>query len=118
MESFGIAALEARTAGLAVVARAGTGVEEFVRHDVDGFLVDGDASMAAAVARLCIEPGTLQRILAHNIRHLPRFGWSEVLHRNDIAYSDAARLAVLPGLATGAQRAQPAFSVAGLAFEP
>src|SRR5690606_36261052 len=39
LEAFGIAALEARTAGLAVLAHAGTGVGEFVTDGLDGFLV-------------------------------------------------------------------------------
>ena len=52
LESFGIAALEARTSGLPVVARSGSGVGEFVTDGVNGFLTDDDASMAAALARL------------------------------------------------------------------
>src|SRR5690242_5504493 len=36
-ESFGIAALEARSAGLPVVARAGSGVADFIRHGVEGW---------------------------------------------------------------------------------
>ena len=36
LEAFGIAALEARTAGLPVLARAGTGVSEFVEAGVEG----------------------------------------------------------------------------------
>ena len=38
LESFGIAALEARASGLAVVARAGTGVADFVTDGVEGLL--------------------------------------------------------------------------------
>ena len=46
LESFGIAALEARTSGLPVVARSGSGVGEFVTDGVNGFLADDDESMA------------------------------------------------------------------------
>ena len=53
LEAFGIATLEARTAGLPVVARAGTGVEEFVADGVEGLLAssDGDVRGGAAPAR-------------------------------------------------------------------
>ena len=38
LESFGIAALEARCAGLPVVAKARTGIREFVEHGREGLL--------------------------------------------------------------------------------
>lgn len=117
MESFGITALEARTAGLAVLARNGTGVEEFIRHDVDGFLLGGDAAMAGALARLCNEPATLERIRAHNIRHRPGFECSDALSDHDLAYLAAARLtAQAPGNA-GIPSGQPAVGLRGLVLE-
>ncbi|MEO7422625.1 MAG: glycosyltransferase family 4 protein [Ornithinibacter sp.] len=118
MESFGIAALEARTAGLAVLARSGTGVEEFVRHGVDGLLVDGDAAMADALAQLCTEPATLDRIRAHNAHHVPKFDWADALWRNEMAYSAAAALVVRPSRAGGVRLAQGGLSLHDLAFEP
>ena len=118
MESFGIAALEARTAGLAVLARAGTGVEEFVHHGVDGMLVDGDSAMADALAQLCTEPTTLDRIKAHNAHHLPQFDWADALWRNDMAYAAAAALVVRPAQTGGVRLAQRGLSVHDLAFEP
>ena len=39
LESFGVAALEARCAGLPVIAMASGGVGEFVRPDIEGYLV-------------------------------------------------------------------------------
>src|SRR6185312_7852985 len=42
LESFGIAALEARAAGLPVVARSDGGVQEFVRDGVEGLLAADD----------------------------------------------------------------------------
>ena len=56
LESFGIAALEARCAGLPVVARSGTGIQDFVTHDRDGLLLPSDREMAAALADLAISP--------------------------------------------------------------
>src|SRR5674476_1594506 len=52
LEAFGIAALEARAAGLAVIARRGSGIEEFVSDEIDGLIVSGDDAMADAVVRL------------------------------------------------------------------
>lgn len=117
MESFGIAALEARTAGLAVLARQGTGVAEFVRHDVDGLLVDGDASMAAALAQLSNDPAMVQRIRAHNMLERPHFGWTEALCCNAVAYVAATTLMARAPQDAEVGHAQPALSLPGLAFE-
>ncbi len=108
-ESFGIAALEARSAGLAVVARSGTGVEEFVVDGVDGYLADSDAALADRLAALCADRATLARIQQHNTLVTPEFGWSDVLWRNHIAYSSAAALI--------APATQPGHSRGALAFE-
>ncbi|WP_127126630.1 glycosyltransferase family 4 protein [Georgenia sp. SYP-B2076] len=89
LEAFGIAALEARAAGLAVVAGRGTGVSEFVTDEVDGLLArdrpDGlddaasDAALADALVRLAQEDGLLGRILAHNRATPPAADWADVL---------------------------------------
>ncbi len=93
LESFGIAALEARTAGLAVVAKHGTGVGDFVADGVDGYLTSSDAEMAEAVARLCADREDLTRIMRHNRAVVPPFDWSDILWRNASAYELARKLA-------------------------
>ncbi len=95
LEAFGIAALEARTAGLAVVARRGTGIEEFVQDGVDGLLVDDDAGMAEAVVRLARDGRLLDGILAHNRTVRPAFGWSDVLGAAEAEYARARSLATV-----------------------
>jgi glycosyltransferase involved in cell wall biosynthesis len=90
LESFGIAALEARAAGLAVVARAGTGVGDFVTHGQDGLLARNDDEMAAALFRLGTDAALLEAIRQHNSMHPPAFDWSDVLWRNAYAYELAA----------------------------
>jgi glycosyltransferase involved in cell wall biosynthesis len=90
LESFGIAALEARAAGLAVVARAGTGVGDFVQHGQDGLLAGNDDELTAALFRLCTEPALLGAIRQHNATHPPSFDWADVLWRNAYAYELAA----------------------------
>ena len=95
-ESFGIAALEARAAGLAVVARAGTGVGDFVRHGQDGLLARNDDELATALFRLGTETPLLDSIRLHNTAHPPSFDWADVLWRNAYAYELAADRMGLP----------------------
>ncbi len=92
LEAFGIAALEARTAGLVVVARRGTGIAEFVEDGVDGFLVGDDDGMADAVVRLASEPGLLAEMLRHNRSVRPAFGWDDVLGAAEAEYARALAL--------------------------
>jgi glycosyltransferase involved in cell wall biosynthesis len=92
LESFGIAALEARTAGLPVVARTGTGVVEFVRDGVEGLLAGSDAGLAEAVARLVTDPALRGRIAAHNRSVPPAVTWDEVVARSVAAYERAVGL--------------------------
>lgn len=93
LESFGIAALEARAAGLAVVARAGTGVADFVLDGVEGLLAGSDAEMAAQLGQLCTDPALRTRITRHNAAVPPAYDWSDVLWRTAYAYDAAAQLA-------------------------
>jgi glycosyltransferase involved in cell wall biosynthesis len=95
LEAFGIAALEARTAGLAIVARRGTGIEEFVEDGVDGLLVADDAEMAEAVVQLARDGRLLEGMLTHNRAVRPQFGWDDVLGAADAEYA-RARAAISP----------------------
>jgi len=98
LEAFGIAALEARTAGLPVVARAGTGVTEFVADGVEGLLASSDRGLVEAVERLVTEPGLRSGIAAHNRSVPPAVTWEAVVGRSVAAYERAA------GLVTAATR--------------
>jgi glycosyltransferase involved in cell wall biosynthesis len=93
LEAFGIAALEARTAGLVVLARTGTGIASFVEDDVDGSLVGSDAAMTEAVVALVEDPARLARMRAHNRRVPPAFDWTDVLAGAEQEYERARRLA-------------------------
>ncbi|MBL8932060.1 MAG: glycosyltransferase family 4 protein [Kineosporiaceae bacterium] len=92
LESFGIAALEARTAGVPVVARSGTGVGEFVEHGRHGLLVADDAALADAVLALCADPARRARMAQACRTQLPPTTWDVVLELCDRAYRDAASL--------------------------
>ena len=92
LEAFGIAALEARAAGLAVVARRGTGIEEFITDGVDGLLVDDDAGMARALVRLATDPELVASLTRHARAHRPVHGWCMTLDAAEAEYHRAQRL--------------------------
>ena len=88
-ESFGIAALEARSAGLPVVARSQSGTSGFVRPGIEGLLADDDAKLAQALVRLAQDRGLLERIAEHNRLIPPAQAWPQVLADVDSAYGAA-----------------------------
>ena len=77
LESFGIAALEARTAGLPVVGFAQSGVSEIVTDGQEGLLATDDAGMAAAIAKLTTDHGLRTKITSHNRETVPPFSWPD-----------------------------------------
>ena len=86
LESFGVAALEARCAGLPVVAMASGGVGEFIRHGVEGYLVDTDAQMAETTAALLTDTAMLRRIQDHNHHTGPSMTWDNVIAQHLTTY--------------------------------
>ncbi|MDN5790920.1 MAG: glycosyltransferase, partial [Micrococcales bacterium] len=78
LESFGIAALEARTVGLPVIGRSGSGIGEFVEHGVGGLVVSSDSDMSGAIARLAGDPDEVARMRTWNVEHPPAQDWSAV----------------------------------------
>jgi len=94
LESFGIAALEARTVGLPVVAREGSGVGEFVRDGVNGYLARDDEAMATALARLATDGVLRARMRAHNVGHAPDQDWPRVAELAEAQYARALSASV------------------------
>ncbi|MHB1063114.1 MAG: glycosyltransferase [Georgenia sp.] len=90
-ESFGIAALEARCAGLPVIGNGRSGVSEFIRDRVDGMLVANDTEMVVAIVDLITDHALLNSISMHNHRVAPRHDWSDVLTHTEALYRQAAR---------------------------
>ena len=108
-ESFGIAALEARSAGLPVVAHRVSGVREFIRDRVDGMLVADDDEMSVAIADLVLDEELRGRVSSHNRRVAPLFDWSDALIRTDELYRKAVeRVSARSSDALGTTRPQPA----------
>jgi len=92
LESFGIAALEARCAGLPVVAMARTGIREFVANGQEGLLAQSDRDMVEQLLRLIGDPELRQRIAGHNRSVPSRVDWSRVVEANLAVYRRAIAL--------------------------
>ena len=89
LEAFGIAALEARTAGLPVVARLDTGVGDFVVDQVNGLLGADDDGLAVGLARLLTEPELRARIATTNRTVTPDQDWPSVAALAEAEYHRA-----------------------------
>jgi glycosyltransferase involved in cell wall biosynthesis len=93
LESFGLAALEARTAGLPVVASRRGGVGEFITHGREGLLGSNDRELVHAMTTLATLPALRLRIADHNRSRPPLLGWAYTLSRTELLYETAMRLA-------------------------
>ena len=93
LESFGIAALEARTVGLPVVASSHSGVGEFVTHGTEGLLGASDDALGAHVARLVTDGALRAAITHHNVAVPPRHDWIEACRRTEDLYFAATATA-------------------------
>jgi glycosyltransferase involved in cell wall biosynthesis len=102
LESFGIAALEARSAGLPVLALRSGGVGDFVTDGVEGFLAADDEGLVRILAGLLARPEQLHRVAAHNREVAPSVSWTSVLAAADRLYALAA--AIRPQAASPAPR--------------
>jgi glycosyltransferase involved in cell wall biosynthesis len=87
LESFGIAALEARCAGLPVLAQAASGVSDFITDGVDGFLTATDAEMSARIVDLARRPARLAALAERARSVVPGIDWSTTLDGYDELYA-------------------------------
>ena len=100
LESFGIAALEARTAGLPVVATRRGGVGEFITHGREGLLGSNDHELVHAMTTLALLPALRLTIADHNWSRPPLLSWAYTLGRAELLYETASRLALRRRLPT------------------
>lgn len=92
-ESFGIAALEARSAGLPVIGLAGNGLADFIEDGREGLLVEDDAQMAAALAGLVVSPAALDALRETTGSSGPSMSVQRSLDAVDELYARAIQLA-------------------------
>lgn len=90
LESFGIAALEARCVGLPVVGLESSGAADFITDGLNGVLARDDAGMAEAVVHLLTDHAARERMFAYNISVPPRQDWSQVVAATLAEYQRAA----------------------------
>lgn len=90
-ESFGLAALEARCAGLAVVALYGAGAAEFLHQGRSALMAGDDAELARHIARLALDD-ELRARLARPDPGLVRYAWPRVVAAHLAGYARAMAL--------------------------
>src|SRR5450631_179733 len=93
LESFGIAALEARTVGLPVVGRRGSGVQEFVKDGLNGYLATDDEAMAGLLARLVTDASLRESMKEYNRSTPPEQSWDRILDGAEAEYLRAIAVA-------------------------
>ncbi len=100
LESFGLAALEARCAGLPVVGYASSGLSEFIAQGQEGWLCESDADMVSRLRWLVDDDEARREISEHNRRTLPGTTWARTMDEHDEAYSRAAVAMTIPSRRT------------------
>ncbi len=89
LESFGVAALEARTSGLPVIARSQTGAGEFIHDGVNGVLAETDEGLVDAIVKLGRDRAALAAMRIFNVDTPPEQTWSKVMAVADELYAQA-----------------------------
>ena len=83
LESFGLAALEALSCGIPVVARSEGGVGSFIAHGENGVLLASDSEMLSALVELATSPEALARLRTGASAGIPAANtWDTLLDRH------------------------------------
>jgi glycosyltransferase involved in cell wall biosynthesis len=92
LEAFGLAALEARAAGLPVVAMRAGGVGEWLTDEVEGLLADDDGDLVRCILRLASDRALLADMTAHNRRTPVTFTWDRAVAAHLALYAHARQI--------------------------
>jgi glycosyltransferase involved in cell wall biosynthesis len=92
-ESFGIAALEARAAGLPVLAMLDSGARDFLRQGENGLLARDMPELARHIARLALDDAFRAYVAHRNASTRTGYDWSDVIPAHLALYGVAARAA-------------------------
>ncbi|HEX9483522.1 MAG TPA: glycosyltransferase family 4 protein [Gemmatimonadaceae bacterium] len=95
-EAFGIAALEARTAGLPVIAMLAGGARDFIAPGTNGLLARDHAELARIMARVALDPALREFICARNCVVPREYDWRAVVDDHLAIYRAAAALRKTP----------------------
>jgi glycosyltransferase involved in cell wall biosynthesis len=90
-EAFGLAALEARTAGLPVVGMARSALSHLIRHGTEGLLASDDGELRRHLLSLILDDGTRRRIAAHNRTTETGWTWESAISNHLELYAQARR---------------------------
>lgn len=85
-ESFGIALLEARAAGVPVVALSYGGPRDLIKSGQNGILADNDQEMAKAVVTLLTDTKKREAMAAQTQLGLAQYDWQEIIKRCEGLY--------------------------------
>jgi glycosyltransferase involved in cell wall biosynthesis len=88
-EAFGIAVLEARAAGLPIVACASGGIPEVVEHGRQGLLASTPQEFADAIVTLINDDALRERCAAASGDGLDAYSWDRVVDRHEMVYQRA-----------------------------
>jgi glycosyltransferase involved in cell wall biosynthesis len=89
LESFGISALEARCAGLPVVAMKQGGIVEFIENGRAGYLVGTDQEMLQRLVQLVCDADLRLNMNRHNQENPPIISWTGVVAQHLDLYKTA-----------------------------
>lgn len=89
-ESFGIAALEARAAGLPVIAMQAGGARDFITPGVNGFLARDERELSTWIARLALDAPLRRFMTNRNLAEPSDYNWKAAVQAHHAIYEAAA----------------------------